>query len=54
MVPVLDLLDSGAGFAIPDLKMQKYFYLGKFFMFLTFFYFMYMIIMMLFVFDLQS
>ena len=27
--PVLDSLDSGAGFAIPDLKGQKSFYLGK-------------------------
>ena len=26
---VLDSLDSGAGFVIPDLKVQKYFYLGK-------------------------
>ena len=28
---VLDSLDSGAGFVIPDLKVQKSFYLGKFF-----------------------
>ena len=26
---VLDSLDSGAGFVIPELKVQKYFYLGK-------------------------
>ena len=26
---VLDSLDSGAGFVIPDLKVQKSFYLGK-------------------------
>ena len=28
---VLDSLDSGAGFVIPELKVQKSFYLGKFF-----------------------
>ena len=28
---VLDSLDSGAGFIIPELKAQKSFYLGKFF-----------------------
>ena len=28
---VLDSLDSGAGFVIPDLKVQKSFYLGKVF-----------------------
>ena len=28
---VLDSLDSGAGFVIPDLKVQKNFYLGKVF-----------------------
>ena len=28
---VLDLLDSGAGFVIPELKVQKSFYLGKVF-----------------------
>ena len=27
---VLDSLDSGAGFVIPELKVQKSFYLGKF------------------------
>ena len=26
---VLDSLDSGAGFVIPDIKVQKSFYLGK-------------------------
>ena len=30
-VSVLDSLDSGAGFVIPELKVQKFFYLGKFF-----------------------
>ena len=30
-----DSLDSGAGFVIPDLKVQKSFYLGKFFSIFT-------------------
>ena len=33
---VLDSLDSGAGFVIPDLKVQKSFYLGKVFSIFTF------------------
>ena len=32
---VLDSLDSGAGFVIPELKVQKYFYLGKSFSIFT-------------------
>ena len=32
---VLDSLDRGAGFVIPELKVQKYFYLGKFFSIFT-------------------
>ena len=32
---VLESLDSGAGFIIPELKVQKYFYLGKCFSIFT-------------------
>ena len=32
---ILDSLDSGAGCVIPDLKVQKSFYLGKFFSIFT-------------------
>ena len=32
---VLDSLDSGAGFVIPELKLQKYFHLGKSFSIFT-------------------
>ena len=32
---VLDSLDNGAGFVIPDLKMQRYFCLGKSFSIFT-------------------
>ena len=33
---ILDALDNGAGFVIPDFKAQKSFYVGKFFFFSIF------------------